>query len=202
MILTELHYLPNIRYMQQLAQAGEVVIEQWEHYRKGSYRNRAHIVGGNGLQRLSIPLVKGKNAQQNIRDTKISWHENWMKQHWQSIASAYGKSPYFEYYMDDIRPLYETKPTFLFDFNWEIMEVLIALMGLEVTLKLSTEYMLETPNDLADKRNSIRPKNSELQAPVRYPQVFEDRHGFVGDLSVVDLLFCMGPESSGLMSEG
>ena len=197
-MLTELHYLPNIRYMRQLAMADEVFIEQWEHYQKGSYRNRAHIVGGNGLQRLSIPLLKGKNEQQSIREVRIAWYQNWAKQHWNSIASAYGKSPFFEYYADDLRPIYEGKPEFLFDFNLRILEVLLELMGLEVSLKFTAQYDAPTEAGVADRRNTISPKNPADDG-LRYGQVFEERHGFVPDLSVLDLLFCVGPEAGDLL---
>ncbi len=197
-LLIELHYLPNIRYMRQLMSAEQVLIEQHEHYRKGSYRNRAHIVGGNGLQRLSIPLLKGKNEQQNIRDTRISYHENWLKQHWQSISSAYGKSPFFEFYSDDLRPLFEKKEAFLFDFNLRLLEVLMDLLGMEIALAFTAEYNLKTKAHILDLRHSILPKIPKDDG-IRYAQVFEERHGFMPDLSVLDLLFCTGPEALALL---
>ena len=106
-ILLEIQYLPSLQYVSKLLQCPKIYLEQHENYSKGSYRNRCHIAGAQGLQRLSIPLEGGKHQQQPIREVRISNDESWQSQHWTSIKSAYGKSPFFEHYADVFLPFYK-----------------------------------------------------------------------------------------------
>ncbi len=205
-ILFELHYLPCIRYFSTLAHYPEVYIEQQENYQKGSYRNRCHIAGANGLLRLSIPLKQGKNEQQAIREVEIAYKEPWQSQHWNSIRSAYGKAPYFEFYAGQLRPHFERKPTFLFDFSFGLLQALLELLQLDVSLLLTDTYEKETPEDVLDLRNSIHPKKQRCQpapkfTPATYPQVFLEKHGFLPNLSILDLLFCTGPQAPLILEE-
>ncbi|MDF1867773.1 MAG: WbqC family protein [Saprospiraceae bacterium] len=203
-ILLELQYLPSIQYFTKLISHEITLIEQYENYLKGTYRNRCHIVGANGLQRLSIPLEKGKNEKQPIREVKISDHENWQAQHWNSIKSAYGKSPYFEYYVDELEPFFKKKYEFLFEWNWDLINCIIDCLSIECELKWTTEYLgkqaLEEEKSIFDFRNGIHPKIHRQKEdphfkPAKYAQVFQEKHGFISNLSILDLLFCSGPES-------
>jgi hypothetical protein len=177
---------------------GVLIIEQHEHYSKGSYRNRTHIAGSNGLTRLSIPLKKGKNEQQPIRETQIAWFEPWTKKHWQAIQSAYGNAPFFEFYKDELFPFFEKKYTYLFDWNMDLILKLKSLLGLEGEIIFSQTYVKEAPAGVLDMRNRISPKvkNPETEfSQLQYPQVFLEKHGFLSNLSILDLLFCTGPEA-------
>ena len=199
-IILEIQYLPSIQYFSKLKRFEKVLIEQHEHYNKGSYRNRAHIASANGLERLSIPLVKGKNEQQPIRETKIAWYEPWAKRHWQAIHSAYGNAPFFDYYEDELRPYFMQQYTYLFDWNLELIVKIHRLLELDSKLIFTETYHREMPDGIIDFRNSIAPR-AKVNVPdpyfteIPYAQVFMEKHGFLSGLSILDLLFCTGPEA-------
>ena len=199
-ILLELHYLPSIQYISKFVQFEQVIIEQQENYHKSSYRNRCHIASANGMMRLSVPLVKGKNSQQNIQETTIAWYENWTKKHWQAIRSGYGNSPFFEYYADELKPFFEKKYDTLFDWNKDLLFKILELLDIETTVTFTTDFVKETDENILDFRNKIAPKIEDLAYDSffelqSYPQVFTEKHGFLPNLSILDLLFCAGPES-------
>lgn len=205
-ILLELHYLPSIQYFSKFLAHPTVFIEQHENYLKGSYRNRCYIVGANGLQRLSIPLKSGKNERQAIRDVQIAYTENWQTQHWTSIRSAYGRAPYFEYFADEIQPFFQKKPTFLYDFNWHLLMLLVDILQLDVDIQQTKQYEKQTTAEIIDFRNGIFPKKHRQKEdkrflPMPYAQVFEERHGFLPNLSILDLLFCTGPQASLILEQ-
>ncbi len=200
-ILLELQYLPPVQYFSKLASFPVVYLEQHEHYAKGSYRNRCHIAAVNGVQRLSIPLRKGKNQQQSIREVQISYDEHWPSNHWHAIRSAYGNSPYFVHYADALEPVFKQKKEFLWDLNLELLQLMMKLTGLKTELRLTESYQ-PAPEGMLDFREKIHPKRPAQDPafkPAAYPQVFEDRHGFLPNLSVLDLLFCAGPASGNVL---
>ncbi len=192
-LLVELQYLPSVSYFAQFTQYQSIIIEQHEHYQKGGYRNRCDIAGANGVLRLSIPLQKGKNERQLITEVKIADDAHWQRQHWQSIRSAYGRAPFFEYYSDFFEPLFQKKYIYLFDFNKDLFLLLIKLLKLKTPIGFSEMYDKTTalPHSIVDGRNQSFANDTEK----RYSQLFEDRHGFLSNLSVLDLLFCCGPEA-------
>jgi hypothetical protein len=198
-VVCELHYLPCIAVFQHFLAAEIIYLEAHEHYQKRSYRNRAHIVGANGLQRLSIPLKKGKNQQQPIREVQLAQHESWSKQHWQSIISAYGNAPFFPYYADDLASVFNQTYDKLWDFNLDILQLLFRLLQWNTPLQYTDEYHRTYPAHVQDIRNQIRPATTTDLNPVHfptYPQVFTERHGFLANLSILDLLFCQGPQAN------
>lgn len=198
-IIVELQYLPPVNYMALLCGGADFVIEQHEHYTKGSYRNRCLIAGANGPMRLSIPLMKGKNQQQPIRDVRITYYEPWQAQHWQSIRSAYGSAPFFIHYANVLQPFYEKRFEFLFDYNWQLLQTIAKLLRLPVDWQMTKDYQaVYADGETLDKRNAIHPAATLPPAPP-YPQVFTERHGFLPQLSVIDLLFCQGPASAGYL---
>ena len=206
MLLIELQYLAPIQYYTKLCSNHPILLEQHEHYIKRSYRNRAHILGANGLMRLTIPLKKGKNEGQSIREVQIEYAQKWQQQHWQSIQSAYGKAPFFEYYSDDLRPFFEKKQKYLFDFNFELMEVLVDLIGFNPSISLTDKFTHQPQEGVIDLRNAIHPKKKHhqpdsLYQSITYAQVFQDKFGFVPDLSILDLLFCVGDETSLILEQ-
>ena len=112
-LIIEVQYFPPIEYFKQLFQFPHVVIEAHENYQKGSYRNRCHIANSTGIQVLSVPLRKGKNAKQPIREVAIAYDMDWQKQHWQSIRTAYGSAPFWEHYASQLEPLFFKKYDYL-----------------------------------------------------------------------------------------
>ena len=169
-----------VSWYEQIARATEpVYIEAHENFQKQTLRTRCRIATANGVQTLTVP-VSGSGS---IKDIKISDHNNWRHLHWQALASAYGSSPFFEYYADDIAPFFEKKWEFLFDYNLEITRKMCELLDIRKEIRLTDEYKGCT-FDLRAKAD-CKP----------YYQVFQSRHGFLPDLSILDLLFNMGPEA-------
>ncbi len=172
----------------------DAILEMHEHYAKGSYRNRCQILTASGPQKLTIPLRKGKNEQQPIKDVRIAYDESWQIKHWRSICTAYGNSPFFEHYVDKFRPFYlERQFEFLWDWNIELLSLTLKLLKLERPLKISLQFE-HLPKDAIDLRGLIDGQRSQQidDQVIRYPQVFEDRLGFLPNQSILDLLFCAG----------
>lgn len=189
-------YLAPVEYYSALAKADTVFLEHCEFYEKQSYRNRCNIAGANGQLALTIPVEKSKGARMLTRDVRISEHSDWQLQHWRSIESAYNSTPFFEYYKDDLLPFYEQDWTFLWDFNIEIQAKMLELLDLQVDIQLTKEYKVDFDENVLDARNSIHPKKeTDTGSLKKYYQVFEQRFGFIPNLSSIDLLFNMGNES-------
>lgn len=199
-VCIELHYLPSIPYFALLSGAKYLVIEQHEHYQKRSFRNKTIIAAANGLLPLGIPLEKGKHQQQDIKETKIAWGEAWNHRHWQSIRSAYGNAPFFEHYAPFFEGIFQKKEQWLFDWNLKILQQIISIIGINIDITFTDKYQKLLNPEISDVRNSIGPR--QLAFPIEYsfqspayPQVFMEKHGFLPDLSIIDLLFCQGPEA-------
>lgn len=202
--LIELQYFPPIQFFSKCLAHPKIIFEQQENYRKGSYRNRTHIASANGLLRLSIPLVKGKNQRQSIKAVKISYAENWQHQHWSAICSAYGNAPFFDYYADEIEPFFKTKYDFLFDFNLAIFNQLLLILQIATPIQFSSSFLHETGDNLIDLRNVVHPKKDKPDKNfqiVKYAQVFQEKEGFLPNLSILDLLFCQGPAACILLEQ-
>lgn len=191
-ILLSTTYFGPVQWYQKLHRAEHVRIEQWESYQKQTFRNRCLIATTNGLQALTVPVER--NAQ-CIKDIRISDHGNWRHLHWNALQSAYGESPFFEYYQDDIRPFFDQRWDYLLDFNEAIREKVCELLDIQPSVSLTEEYIPEVTRDY---RTVIRPKSPEADKdfePKPYYQVYQQKHGFLPNLSILDLLFNMGPES-------
>lgn len=197
-------YLGNITYY-GLLKRGDAAIELHEHFVKQTYRNRCTVYGANGKLDLIVPVEKSKGSQRKImKDCRISYNDNWQKIHWRSLESAYRTSPYFEYYEDDLKPFYEKKVDFVVDWNEMLQQKMCELLQLELKWNFTEKYEENYP-DTADYRNDFDP-NKTLQlsthqplASLPYTQVFENKHGFIPDLSIADLLFNTGPEAAGYL---
>lgn len=174
-------------------------IEGNENYVKQTYRNRCMIYSANGPMMLSLPIEKNCNAKTPIKDIKVASTRNWQHMHWNSIASAYNSSPYFEYYADDIHPFFEKKEHFLFDYSESIREKICELIPMDSSAEITSEYFREedVPNNIADFRRIIQPGEDLSSKKIFKPyyQVFERKLGFIPNLSILDLLFNMGPET-------
>ncbi len=196
----ETAYLPPIQYLCKWVDRDEVYLEAAEHYQKGSYRNRCYLAGSHGPLCLSIPLKKGKNQGQSIREVQIDNSTSWNKHHWRSIQTCYGKAPFFDHYAATLQPLYHSPPRFLFDWNLRLLYWLKEQFALQTEIKWTDSYRKQLPTGWLDLRNSISPKAHRNKSdpdfhPQPYPQLFSDKLGFLPNLSTLDLLFCLGPES-------
>ena len=205
-ILLSSAYLAPVQYYTKLLRnpGGVTYVEAFENYAKQTYRNRCIIADANGPLALTIPTEKTTEGKCLMRDIRISDHGNWRHQHWNALEAAYRHTPFFLYYEDDFRPFYEQKIEFLYDFNMQLTHLVCDLIGLDVTLRPTDKY-LQTPDGMADFRHVITPKVSwqedqEFHA-AEYYQVFKEKHGFIPNLSIVDLLFNMGPESILVLNE-
>lgn len=187
-------YLAPVPLYTKLYSGTALVIDAQSPFVKQTFRSRAVIATESGTQSLNIPVVhdSGRTA---MRDVRISEHGNWRHQHWNALVSAYRKSPFFEYYADDFAHFYEERDGFLLDFNLRLHNVICELLGLEREATVITEGNIDTA-DACDLRHIAEPKalKTLTEQPQPYYQVFSQRNGFIPNLSVLDLLFNMGPE--------
>lgn len=194
-VLLSTTYFGPVQWYQKLYRSDEAEIEQWESFQKQTYRNRCLIAAPNGIQALTVPVEH--TVSPLIKDLKVSDHGNWRHLHWNALVTAYSESPFFEYYQDDIRPFYERRWDYLLDYNEAIRAKICELIDIQPKVSYSLEFRtLNTP--LNDFREAIRPKHPAPDpdfTPRPYYQVYQQKHGFLPNLSILDLLFNMGPES-------
>ena len=194
--LLQTTYFGPIQWYQKLYRYDYCLIEQYDSYQKQTYRNRCVIATANGLQALTMP-VEGTGEKCLVKDLRISDHNNWRRIHWNALMSAYSESPFFDYYADDIHPFFEKKYDFLIDFNEAIRQKVCELMDIHPNVSYTSDFRHQT-SDIVDFREVINAKHPQADAdlqPQRYWQVFEGKHGFQANLSILDLLFNTGPES-------
>ena len=188
-------YLPPVEYFNHLRNnKPDILIEKDEFFPKQTYRNRANIYSPDGLLTIVVPVIKGSKVHTITKDVKISYDFRWQRLHWMSLQSCYRRSAYFEYYEDDFAHFYENKQTFLFDYNQEILNLLLKLIKLPLNLNYTETYEKEYPG-LTDLRSSMSAKKESTLEQKPYFQVFEERKGFLKNLSIVDLLFNQGPQT-------
>jgi hypothetical protein len=200
-IVTDIQYFGSVNWYKLLFHFSNIQFDQYEAYQKMSFRNRCMIVGSNGLINLSVPLEKGRSQKLLMKDVKISYSENWQEQHWRSIASCYGNSPFFEFYEESLRLLFEVRPIYLIDLNWQTFEWVKKRLKWMAQIGLTEQYEPELVKNCFDARNHFKPKDyDQVKEIVQYHQVFEDRIGFKPNLSVLDLMFCNGPSSKSLLT--
>lgn len=189
-ILIHPTYFPSISHFVAMVQADTVTFEVEDNFQKQTNRNRMYIYSPNGIQLLNIPVKHSKTAHQKFKETKIEQAFDWQKQHFKSLEAAYRTSPFFEYFEDDIRPIFEKKQVYMMDLCFETIEVVSNCLGLEFSSKKTEEYFHESKNldDLRFLTNGK--KDNSLFEP--YTQVFGEKHGFINNLSILDLLFNEG----------
>lgn len=189
-ILAHPLYLAPVPLYARLYASDGIIIDGSSPFVKQTFRNRAVIATENGTQALTIPIVH--NGNQAMRDVRISEHGNWRHLHWNAIVSAYRKSPFFDYYADDFAHFYQERDGFLMDFNMRLHAVVCELLGLD-------RKAVDKPDSAVEElRHIAEPKalaTIEGYSPEPYYQVFAARHGFIPNLSIIDLLFNMGPEA-------
>jgi hypothetical protein len=200
-VLLSTAYLPPVEYFALLL-SENAAIEREERYQKQSYRNRTVIMNGNGALNLIIPTVHD-GRMGIVKDVRIEYVTPWQRAHWRSIESAYNNTPYYLYYKDALKPFYEREYEFLFDFNLQLIQTLTKLLRLDGDIRTTTTF---EPYTSHDTRLLIHPKHSRKEDyPFRlktpYYQVFEDKFGFVPNLSVIDLLFNEGPQAAAYLRQ-
>ena len=183
-------YFPSVSHFVAMAKADSITFEVEDNFQKQTNRNRMYIYSPNGLQLLNIPVKHSKIAHQKFKDTRIEDAFDWQKQHFKSLEAAYRTSPFFEYFEDDIRPVFEQKHIYMMDLNFKILDILSQCLGMEINYDKTTEYFHDVV-DVQDYRYLANGKKdtSEFEP---YTQVFNEKHGYINNLSILDLLFNEG----------
>ena len=183
-------YFPSISHFAVIAKADVVTFEMEDNFQKQTNRNRMYIYSPNGIQLLNVPVKHTKEVHQRTKDVKLETAFDWQKQHFKSLEAAYRASPFFEYFEDDILPIFQKKHTFLMDLNLETMSIVFKCLRLEFNYTETDEYFHDV-NDKKDFRNLINgKKDNAVFEP--YTQVFGEKHGYLNNLSILDLLFNEG----------
>ena len=203
--LLQTTYFGPIQWYQKLYHYDHCLIEQYDSYQKQTYRNRCLIATANGVQALTVPVESDKREVISdkclVKDIRISDHNQWRRVHWNALQSAYSESPFFDYYADDLHPFFERKYNYLIDFNEAIRQKICELIDIQPQVEYTSSYisnLTSQTSNLTDYRDVIHakhPQPDDTFEAKRYWQVFQHKHGFLPNLSILDLLFCMGPES-------
>ena len=185
-------YFPSISHLTALSQADRIMFEIEDNFQKQTNRNRTYIYSPNGIQLLNIPIKHSNKSHQKTKDIQLETQFDWQKQHFKSLEAAYRSSPFFEYFEDDIRPIFEKKYTFLLDLNFDTFDFISKSMRMKFDYETTTEYFQEVnDSSVLDFRYLANGKKDDSQFEP-YPQVFEEKQGFLNNLSVIDLLFNEG----------
>jgi len=191
-------YFPNIATYVVMTQSNDVVFETHDSYQKQTYRNRCYIYGANGKLSLNIPVHYSQKNRQNTEEIRIDNSSKWQSIHWKSIESAYKTSPFFEFYEDEFTMLFNTPKEFLLDFNLECIAVINQCLGLEMAISKSNQFTKTTSE--TDYRFLVNARKEAKIEVSAYIQVFQDKHGFISNLSILDLLFNEGPNASNYLN--
>jgi len=191
LILQPTLFAPIIQYV-IFANAEEITFEVEDNFQKQTYRNRYYIYGANGKQLLNVPIVHAKGANRvKTKEVKIDASTSWQKLHLKTLDAAYSSSPFYEFYRDDLLPIFQKKFTYLLDLNLESIAIVNACLELEFKIKKTKEFHLETPPH-TDFRNLAVAKQKQDCILNTYTQVFDNKHGYITNLSILDLLFNEG----------
>lgn len=193
-ILLHPSYFGPISEYVAIAKASEVIFEHEDNYQKQTYRNRMYVYGANGKLLLNIPVkhTGGKKQHQKYKEVRIENSFKWQKQHWKSLETAYRTSPFFEFYEDEFRPLYEENFDLLIDFNHRCTRLALECLQLEPEICKTQEYFRQ-PQEMINGRFLVNAKNENPPELESYHQVFQEKFGFLNDLSIIDLIFNLGP---------
>jgi hypothetical protein len=220
-LIIDIQYFPSIILYKNLYKFSNIIFDQYETYQKMGFRNRCQIAGAHGVVDLSVPLVKGRGQKTLVRDVRISDRLPWAAQHWKTIVSCYSRSPWFDHYRDELEGLYGRRFEYLLDWDMACFDWSVRVLGLGIQVGLTERWVREYSSEGdVDWRGKLRPKDREAgdgperglggvkasvqggsvgvdgegaaSGPVRYRQVFEERTGFIPNLSILDLLFCEG----------
>ncbi|MBQ4915709.1 WbqC family protein [Maribacter sp. MMG018] len=187
-------YFPNIAFFSVFIN-DKTIWETQDNFQKQTYRNRAYICTDRGRHMLSIPIIHGKTekGRQLYKDVKIDNSYSWQRQHWRTLETAYRTSPFFEFYEDEIKPIYEKKFKFLMDINLESIALICEALQLQMPDAKTSTFELNPKEE--DFRFLINAKQSVNYTADHYTQVFGERHGFIPNTSILDALFNLGPNT-------
>ncbi len=191
-LLQPTYFSPIIQYV-AIAKSKQVIFEFEDNFQKQTYRNRCYIYSSNGKQLLNVPIQHTKNIKQKSKDVKIDYKDDWNKLHLKTLQTAYNSSPFFEFYIDDLLPIFNKQTIFLIDLNLKCHEFVMDALQLQLPFEKTTEYQKEI--DYLDLRKLAIAKGENTLQLERYFQVFEQNHGFISNLSILDLLFMEGPNT-------
>ena len=187
-------YLPSIRYMAWMAAQNEVAFVKTNNYQKQTYRNRTEIYGPNGKLKLTIPILHKKNQKHQLdSEVEIYQESSWQKIHWKSLESSYRSSPFFEFYEDDLYPFFHQTHRRLMDLNISLIKKIFSLIDIELVIKNTKE--------INEFRELLNAKNKLVYKTPIYNQVFNSKHGFINNLSILDLIFNLGPDSNSYLKK-
>lgn len=195
-ILLHLPYFGPVSHFREVVRPAQIWFENEDNYQKQTYRNRTYIYGANGKLTLNIPIkhlnAPGVKLHQKYKDVRIENDFKWQKQHWKSLKSAYQTSPFFEFYEDDMATLFHKEETFLMEFNYKCFDLVCDCFQLKIDFNKTEEY-IRKPESMKDLRGLINAKK-EMEIPF-YNQVFQEKEGFIPNLSILDLMFNEGPNA-------
>lgn len=195
-LLIDLQYLPCLEYFTWILPYDQIALEIGGNYQKQTYSNRCYILGSQQVDRLTVPVIGGK-SKPSYCDVKIDYQQNWSICHWRSITTNYGKSPYFEYLASYFKPIFFHQYTYLYELNLALFALCLDLLQWSKSVKTIKEYIQRPSSGIVDARYLVRPQvcsnSSKQYQPFCYQQVFGTK--FTGNLSIIDLLFCQGPQA-------
>ena len=201
-LLIDLHFLPSLEYFCALQRFKNIQLEKYEHYVKQSYRNRCYINTSQGVELVNIPLT-GKHGKVSYADVRIDYSTRWQNTFCRTIESAYRNSPFYEHYSDELFKIIYSNKSSIFDFNVDLLSYCLKSLKWERTLSMTTQYEKVANDAFSDMRSSITTRNTYIDRmifrPSPYYQVFGS--SFEENLSILDLLFCTGPEAGRVLSE-
>jgi hypothetical protein len=193
-ILIHPHYLPNISHFFLLVNSKKIVFEINDNFLKQTYRNRTYICGANGKLLLSVPVIHSQKNRKIFKDVKISYDKDWLSHHWKSIEISYRRSPFFEYFEEKLICLYKKREKYLVDFNLKSINILFEMLQIDLEYDFTNSYQ-ENYSSISDYRINSENFNSNDIKIDKYTQVFQSKHGFINNLSVLDLIFNEGPNA-------
>ena len=190
-ILIHPHYLPNISHFFLLVNSKKIVFEINDNFLKQTYQNRTYIYGANGKLLLSVPVIHSQKNRKIFKDVKISYDKDWVSHHWKSIEISYRSSPFFEYFEEKLICLYKKREKYLVDFNLKSINILFEMLQIDLKYDFTNSYQ-ENYSSISDYRINSENFNSNDIKIDKYTQVFQSKHGFINNLSVLDLIFNEG----------
>jgi hypothetical protein len=195
-------YFPPAYYISLINNSDKILIENKENYLKQSYRNRCLILTANGRSALSVPVLEGSFRKTPVKDIRIDYTKRWQQVHLRALISSYKSSPFFEYYFEDIEKVILGKPSYLLDLNMNSLKTVLKITGISTPV-IYTDFFEKISGENYDFRYSISPKEKEpgIFPAKEYYQVFSNKFGFVSGLSILDLIFNVGPDSNNYLSD-